>query len=51
MQFIQVQLLQASAQCGHSQMAWLQVGQLQSAQSHWAQESEQFAQLQVLHSS
>jgi hypothetical protein len=46
-----VQLLQASAQCSHWHMAWLQLGQLQSAQSHMAQESEQFAQLQASHSS
>jgi hypothetical protein len=32
-------------------MAWLQLGQLQSAQLHTAQVSEQFAQLQALHSS
>jgi Bacterial regulatory protein, arsR family len=46
-----VQLLQPSAQCSHWHMAWLQLGQLQSAQSHTAQESEQFAQLQASHSS
>ncbi len=45
------QLLQASAQCAHWHVAWLQVGQLQSVQSHTAQESEQFVQLQILHSS
>jgi hypothetical protein len=30
---------------------WLQVGQAQSAQSQTAQESEQFGQLHVAHSS
>jgi len=46
-----VQLLHESLHDAHSQVAWLQVGQVQSAQSHFAQESEQLAHWQVAHSS
>ncbi|MFB9729174.1 hypothetical protein [Haloechinothrix salitolerans] len=51
MQSVQVQLLHASLHDAHWHWAWLQVGQLQSAHSHIAQESAQFAQEQVVHSS
>jgi hypothetical protein len=46
-----VQLLQLSLQCAHEHAECLQVGQVQSRQSHTAHESEQLPQLQALHSS
>lgn len=46
-----MQLLQESEHDAHSQVAWLQVGHVQSAQSHFAQESVQLAHSQVAHSS
>jgi hypothetical protein len=47
----QVQLLHWSWHEPHWQLAWLHVGQAQVAQSHLAQESAQFSQLQLVHSS
>jgi hypothetical protein len=46
-----VQLAQASVQPSHAHIAWLQVGQSHSAQSHRAQESAQCAHLHLSHSS
>lgn len=43
MQSAQMQLLHESEHEAHSQVAWLQVGHVQSAQSHCAQESVQWA--------
>lgn len=51
MQSVQVQLLHVSSQELHWQVAWLQVGQAHSAQTHSAQVSEQCAQVQTAHSS
>ncbi len=42
---------QASEQCSHWQVLWLQVGQEQSSHSHTAQASEQCSHWQVTHSS
>ena len=51
MQSTQVQLAHESAQFPHWQLAWLQVPQVQSEQTQFAQESLQLAQAHFVHSS
>lgn len=51
LQSAQVQLAHVSPQLPHWQVAWLQVAQVQSEHAQFAQESEQFAHEQTVHSS
>lgn len=45
------QLAQLSEHSSHAQLAWLQVGQVQSEQEQTPHESVQFEHWQVVHSS
>jgi hypothetical protein len=51
LQSSQVQFAQLSVHDAHRQLPWLQVEHVQSAQSHRAQESVQFAHSHAEHSS